>query len=39
VACADGRFKLTRVQADGGKKVGAGEWATSANIATGVRFT
>ncbi|MDB5599847.1 MAG: methionyl-tRNA formyltransferase [Xanthobacteraceae bacterium] len=39
VACADGRFKLTRVQAEGGKKVGAGEWATSANIATGVRFT
>jgi methionyl-tRNA formyltransferase len=39
VACADGRFKLTRVQAEGGKKVGAGEWATSANIATGTRFT
>jgi methionyl-tRNA formyltransferase len=39
VACADGRLKLTRVQAEGGKKVGAGEWATSANIATGVRFT
>lgn len=39
VACADGRFKLTRVQAEGGKKVEAGEWAKSANIATGVRFT
>jgi methionyl-tRNA formyltransferase len=38
VVCADGRFKVTRVQADG-PKVGAGEWAKSANIATGVRFT
>lgn len=38
VACADGRFKLTRVQAEGGKKVEAGEWAKSANVATGVRW-
>jgi methionyl-tRNA formyltransferase len=37
VVCADGRFKLTRVQADAGK-VGAGEWAASANIAKGARF-
>jgi methionyl-tRNA formyltransferase len=38
VVCADGRFKVTRVQADG-PKVGAGEWAKSANIATGARLT
>src|SRR5215212_10429898 len=31
VVCADGRLKVTRVQADGGKKIGAGEWAASAN--------
>ena len=29
VVCADGRFKVTRVQADG-PKVGAGEWAAAA---------
>lgn len=38
VVCADGRFKVTRVQADG-PKVGGGEWAKSANLATGARFT
>ena len=38
VVCADGRFKVTRVQADG-PKVGAGEWAKAANIATGASFT
>ncbi len=38
VVCADGRFKVTRVQADG-PKVGAGEWAKAANLATGTRFT
>jgi len=38
VVCADGRFKVTRVQADG-PKVGAGEWATSANLAVGARLT
>ena len=27
VVCADGRFKVTRVQPADGKKVGAGEWA------------
>ena len=39
VVCADGRFKVTRVQPTGGPKVGAGEWAKSANVATGTRFT
>ena len=38
VVCADGRFKLTRVQADAGK-VGAGEWAAAAKIEKGARFT
>lgn len=38
VVCADGRFKLTRVQADG-PKVGAGEWAASAKIEKGARFS
>ncbi|MCC6887954.1 MAG: methionyl-tRNA formyltransferase [Hyphomicrobiales bacterium] len=37
VVCADGRFKITRVQADG-PKIGAGEWAKTANLATGSRF-
>src|ERR1700756_3446883 len=31
VVCADGRFKITRVQADG-PKVGAGEFASSASL-------
>jgi len=38
VVCADGRFKITRVQADG-PKIGAGEWAKAANLATGTRFS
>ena len=38
VVCADGRFKVTRVQADG-PKVGGGEWATSTSLATGTRFS
>ncbi len=38
VVCADGRFKVTRVQADG-PKLAAGEWAASANLATGTRLT
>jgi methionyl-tRNA formyltransferase len=38
VACADGRFKITRVQADG-PKLGAGEWAAAANIEKGARFS
>ena len=39
VVCADGRFKVTRVQPADGPKVAAGEWATSANLATGTRFS
>ena len=39
VVCADGRFKITRVQPADGKKIDAGEWAKSANIATGMKFT
>src|ERR1044072_3240349 len=35
VVCADGRFKVTRVQPADGKKVEAGEWAKSANLTTG----
>jgi methionyl-tRNA formyltransferase len=38
VVCADGRFKVTRVQADG-PKVSAGEFAASANVSTGMRFS
>ena len=38
VVCADGRFKVTRVQADG-PKVGAAEWAKAANVAAGAKFT
>src|SRR5947209_4136646 len=37
VVCADGRFKVTRLQADG-PKVGAGEWAKGANIEKGAKF-
>jgi methionyl-tRNA formyltransferase len=39
VVCADGRFKVTRVQPDGGKKIDAGEWAASAKLATGAKLT
>jgi len=35
VVCADGRFKITRVQPADGKKIDAGEWAKSANLAKG----
>src|SRR6516165_9517152 len=38
VVCADGRFKVTRVQPADGKKVEAGEWAKSANVAAKARF-
>jgi methionyl-tRNA formyltransferase len=38
VVCADGRFKVTRVQADG-PKVAANEFAASANLKTGMRFS
>jgi methionyl-tRNA formyltransferase len=39
VVCADGRFKVTRVQPDGAKKIEAGEWAKSAGLAIGARLT
>jgi len=39
VVCADGRFKVTRVQPADGKKIEAGEWAKSANVAVKARFT
>ncbi len=39
VVCADGRFKVTRVQPADGKKISAGEWAKSANLAVKARFT
>jgi methionyl-tRNA formyltransferase len=35
VVCADGRFKISRVQPADGKKIDAGEWAKSANIENG----
>ena len=38
VVCADGRFKVTRVQPDAGKKIEAGEWAKSANVVVGSKF-
>ncbi|HEY1472609.1 MAG TPA: methionyl-tRNA formyltransferase [Pseudolabrys sp.] len=38
VVCADGRFKVTRVQPDGAKKIDASEWTKSANIAVGAKF-
>lgn len=37
VVCADGRFRITRVQA-GGPKLAAGEWAASMKLATKARF-
>jgi methionyl-tRNA formyltransferase len=39
VVCADGRFKITRVQPADGKKIDAGEWAASAKLATGAKLT
>ena len=39
VVCADGQFKVTRVQPADAKKIEAGEWAKSANLATGTRLT
>ena len=39
VVCADGRFKVTRVQPADGKKIDAGEWAKSANLQLKARFT
>ena len=39
VVCADGRFKVTRVQPEGGKKIDASEFIMTAKLATGARFT
>jgi methionyl-tRNA formyltransferase len=39
VVCADGRFKITRVQPADGKKIDAGEWAASAKLAIGAKLT
>ena len=39
VVCADGRFKVTRVQPDAAKKIEAGEFAATAKLAAGARFT
>jgi methionyl-tRNA formyltransferase len=39
VVCADGRFKVSRVQPADGKKIEAGEWAKSVNLQPKVRFT
>ena len=38
VVCADGRFKVTRVQPADGKKIEAGEWAKAARLAVKARF-
>jgi methionyl-tRNA formyltransferase len=38
VVCADGRFKVTRVQPADGKKIEAAEWAKAANVAVGAKF-
>jgi len=38
VVCADGRFKITRLQPADGKKMDAGEWAKGANIQPKARF-
>jgi methionyl-tRNA formyltransferase len=39
VVCADGRFKVTRVQPADGKKIEAGAWAKSAGLAAGARLS
>ena len=38
VVCADGRFKVSRVQPADGKKIEAGEWAKSADLKAGTVF-
>ena len=38
VVCADGRFKVTRVQAEG-PKIGANEFAADAKLSPGMRFS
>src|SRR6478736_13512 len=39
VVCADGRFKVTRVQPDGGKKIDASEFISTAKLAKGAIFS
>jgi methionyl-tRNA formyltransferase len=39
VVYADGRFKVTRVQPDGGKKIDAAEFITASKLAIGARLT
>ena len=39
VVCADGRFKVSRVQPAEGKKIEASEWAKSVNLQPKARFT
>jgi methionyl-tRNA formyltransferase len=39
VVCADGRFKVTRVQPDGAKKIDASEFIATVKLATGAKFT
>ncbi|HTS39563.1 MAG TPA: methionyl-tRNA formyltransferase [Xanthobacteraceae bacterium] len=39
VVCADGRFKVTRVQPADGKKIDAGEFVTSSKLSTGTRLS
>src|ERR1700724_1980262 len=38
VVCADGRFKVTRVQPADGKKIEAGDWIKTAGVAAGAIF-
>ncbi len=38
VVCADGRFKVTRVQPADGKKIEAGEWIKSSGVNAGAIF-
>jgi methionyl-tRNA formyltransferase len=39
VVCADGRFKITRVQPEGAKKIDAAEFISTTKLAKGARFT
>jgi len=39
VVCADGRLKVLRVKPGDGGKIGAGEYATAAKLATGTRLS
>ncbi|MBX6328786.1 MAG: methionyl-tRNA formyltransferase [Pseudolabrys sp.] len=38
VVCADGRIRVTRVQAEGGKKIDASEFIATARLAAGTRL-